>query len=137
MPVPTSKAFGFDIVGPVTAGALVPSGGTASSGFSVPINMACMTLVTPSALDVGTTVKLQLLDPVNPDGNPVWRDVYYWDPSAAVGSQAKQILTAADPTNRVIVFPGTVLPGGFARLVTSIAQAADRQFYVYFSQAQR
>jgi hypothetical protein len=136
MPAPTNKAFGFDII-LAAAGALIPSGGTQSTGFSVPINISAMTLLTPAALDATTTIKLQMLSPANPDGNPNWVDAYYWDPGAAAGSQAKQLLTAAVPTNQAIVFGGTVLPGGFMRLVASTAQAADRQFYVLFSQTQR
>jgi hypothetical protein len=136
MPAPTNKAFGFDFI-LAAAGALVPSGGTQSGGFSTPINMGAMAVVIPSALDAGTTVKLQILDPINPDTNPVWRDAYYWDPGAAAGAQVKQLITAADPTNRTIIFGNSVLPGGFMRIVCSTAQAADRQFLVYFYQAQR
>lgn len=133
----TNKALGFDIIGPVMSGALIASGGTTSTGFNVPISIAAMTLVIPTALDATTTLKLQVLDALNPDGNPTWRDAYYWDPGAAAGAQVKQLITAADPVNRVIVFGGGVLPGGFMRIVASTAQAADRQIEVYFHQTQR
>lgn len=96
-----------------------------STAFSLPRAVGAVTLIIPALDGVATTVKLQLLSPLD---MATWGDVFVYDPSDGTSSTAVSALPEAQTT----VIPASALGCGVFRLVASAAQTTFSQVAILF-----
>lgn len=107
---------------------VIASGGTTSDEFNEPENMESMTIHTPALTG---TLTLQAKAPVlNENDTAVWSPVTVFDLNAGTTN----VVLDAIPASSAITIPGSATGGGPFRLVSSGAEAAERDIRITFKE---